>query len=718
MTKKLRNATKTRLTTLAIMGAIAGVGVQVNTAYADTNVSANNSDNQVSDSAVSTANDTTKQSATLASSQSKPTNEEDTQKTLAKPTSDAVPEPVTPAADKPTTTPAQPAGATGESTTKPVATVTTSTPKKVVGEEQAAPKVAQVNRGKMARAMAPVAPESLADTAAAAPTIVKTGMSGTSKWTMDSDGVMTFYAGTLANIGRYHSATKVVFDGSQGKVVLPANCLMLFWDWENVTAFEGMDNVDASQVKNMTQMFSQDFALKSLDLSSWDLSNVTDMTEAFSGRTYDPETNTNYKMGLVDLKLGTTTSNVKTMDSMLFNDDALTTVDAADWDVSSLTSAASLFYGTAIANLNLSGWQTSNLKSLSGTFASMPNLTSFDGSNWDTSSVAIFVQAFEGDPLLTTAKVSDWDVSGGSQFTSMFHNDPSLATLDLSQWHPTINYMIRMFAGDTALTKLDLSGFNLAAVDGDHVNEALDGTTGLQELILGPNTHLGDTTTGNALLPDLPVTDVYTGLWQAVGTGTVDKPNGATFTSAQLNTGYDGSTMADTYVWQKVATPTDPDTNPGGGGNTGTPTEPETPAPTPEPDTNTNEGDKVSGGNGANVGSTTVKKPTTKAPVKQTKTKKNQSEVVMSGSAAKIRNRTAGQAAIVNGLAAVKVGHGTQQPGQQQLSAQPKSSSTATQQRAATTLPQTNEQKSSWVAVLAGFLGLSLLSIHWFKRQD
>ncbi|WP_367295815.1 BspA family leucine-rich repeat surface protein [Levilactobacillus yonginensis] len=716
MTKKLRNTTKTRLTTLAIMGAIAGVGVQANTAYADTNESATNSDNQISDSAANTANYTTKQSATLTSSQPKLTDKGSTQTPVTKPTSDTASKAVIQAADKPAATPAQPADTTGKLTPKPVAPVTTATPKKVISEEQPTPKVAQGYRGTMARAMAPVAPASLADTAAtAAPTIVKTGMSGTSKWTMDSDGVMTFYAGTLANIGRYHSATKVVFDGSQGKVVLPANSMMLFWDWENVTAFEGMENVDASQVKNMTQMFSQDFALKSLDLSSWDLSNVTDMTGAFSGRYYDPETDTHYKMGLVDLKLGTTTSNVTTMDSMLYNDDALTTVDAADWDVSSLTSADSLFYGTAIANLNLSGWQTSKLKTLSNAFASMPNLVSFDGSNWDTSNVVIFVQAFEGDPLLTTAKVSDWDVSGGSQFTSMFHNDPSLATLDLSQWHPTINYMIRMFAGDTALTKLDLSGFNLAAVDGDHVNEALADTTGLQELVLGTNTRLGDTTTGNALLPDIPVTDVYTGLWQAVGTGTVDKPNGATFTSAQLNTAYDGSTMADTYVWQKVATPTEPDTNPSGGSNTGTPTEPITPTPTPEPGTNANEDDKASGGSGANVGGTTTKKATSKTPVKRTKT--SQPKVVTSGSADKMSNRTVGQVATVNGSVAAKVGHGTQQPGQQ-LAAQPKSSSTAMQQQSATTLPQTNEQKSSWVAVLAGFLGLSLLSIHWFKRQD
>ncbi|EAF4531663.1 hypothetical protein CYG98_15170, partial [Listeria monocytogenes serotype 1/2a] len=70
----------------------------------------------------------------------------------------------------------------------------------------------------------------------------------------------------------------------------------------------------------------------------------------------------------------------------------------------------------------------------------------------------------------------------------------------------------------------------------------------LQNLTLGSQFQFLNT---GAALPNPTPTAKYTGEWQNVGNGTVDKPKGSFIgTATELMSTYDGSTMADTYVWQ------------------------------------------------------------------------------------------------------------------------------------------------------------------------
>ena len=77
-----------------------------------------------------------------------------------------------------------------------------------------------------------------------------------------------------------------------GKIMLPENSSYMFSDWRpdvqglydylsGVTSIIGLENLDASQVKNMDRMFYGCSDLTTLDLSGWDLSNVTSCTEVF-----------------------------------------------------------------------------------------------------------------------------------------------------------------------------------------------------------------------------------------------------------------------------------------------------------------------------------------------------------------------------------------------------------------------------------------------------
>ncbi|WP_164504760.1 BspA family leucine-rich repeat surface protein [Levilactobacillus huananensis] len=661
MTKKLRMTSKQKLTTLAVLSVVAGVGLRVDTAHADTVDSSNDT---------ATNNRGTSVSADEMALKSVPTSGAQAQQLgTTRDTS------IKDATSKESDTKESKVTGDTSKTTVPSALADETAPKTIAKDKTDVD--SQINSGEKEATLHPQKSARIGLLRDSTPTIKASGTSGTSHWTEDTDGVVTVTGGNLDKMKTLANATKLIFDGSLGKIVLPANSDYFFQFWTNLTEIDGWENVDASNVTSMANMFSSDVSLKSLDLSALDLSHVTDMSNMVSGGIYDGTGS--HPMSITRFKLGSSTNRVTDMTMMLFGDDSLVDVDAENWDVSNLLSAESLFDGTAIAHLDLSNWQTSKLQSLSGTFANMSNLTTLNVAGLQTGSVTNFVETFENDPLLTTVDVSKWDVSSSPYFTSMFYGDSSLKNLDLSHWHPdALLQMNRMFSGDASLTSLNLSGFD--TISGGRgtsaVNEALLGTIGLHEIVLGPNTSLGDATQ-NAKLPDIPVTNTYTGLWQAVGTGTVNKPNGATYTSAQLNASYDGATMADTYVWQQVSTtPTDPGTS-------------------PDTDTDGDNGTVIGDGNEDEKG--TPDKSQQKKPILQ---KPTMIKLLTTAKRDKMDVFSANQGATM-----------MQKTGRQ------RTMTVTDHQSEKATLPQTNEKKSSlWAAI--GAVTLGILSFHWYKRQD
>ena len=109
------------------------------------------------------------------------------------------------------------------------------------------------------------------------------------------------------------------------KKQLPENCKRYFFAKEvNVDKIE---NLNTSKVTNMESMFEQaNFDLDSLDLSSWDVSNV------------------------------------KNMGSMFADCESLEALDLSSWDTSKVTNMKSMFDGCRhLKYLDLSGWDTSNM---------------------------------------------------------------------------------------------------------------------------------------------------------------------------------------------------------------------------------------------------------------------------------------------------------------------------------------------------------------------
>ncbi|WP_185324618.1 BspA family leucine-rich repeat surface protein [Listeria innocua] len=212
------------------------------------------------------------------------------------------------------------------------------------------------------------------------------------------------------------------------------------------------------------------------------------------------------------------TSEVTDMSNM-FRESAATSLDLSGFDTSKVTRMAVMFYRSAATSLDLSNWNTSNLVYMQSMFRESA-VTSLDVSNFDTSNVISMQTVFLGAST-TSLDLSGWDTSNVTDMVAMFQNS-SVTSLDVSNFDTSnVTNMLNMFAGASQLQNLALGGkFRFLS---------------------------------NAGLPNPTSTAKYTGRWQNVGSGTVNNPKGMFINISSVLMGtYDGSTMADTYVWQPI----------------------------------------------------------------------------------------------------------------------------------------------------------------------
>ncbi|MCW07151.1 BspA family leucine-rich repeat surface protein [Listeria monocytogenes] len=230
----------------------------------------------------------------------------------------------------------------------------------------------------------------------------------------------------------------------------------------------------------------------------------------------------------------------------LFYQSIATNLDLRNLDTSNVTDMNQMFAGSATTSLDLSSFDTSNVTNMEYMFWSSA-ATSLDVSNFDTSNVTNMLGMFQSSAA-TSLDLSNFDTSNVTTMQSMFAG--SVATsLDLSKFDTSkVLIMYAMFSGSAARS------LNLSSFDTTSVTNMLDMFSGAQQL---QNITLGNQflfLSANAALPDPTSTAKYTGKWQNVGNGTVNRPKGSFVgTAAELMSAYSGSTMADTYVWQPTA---------------------------------------------------------------------------------------------------------------------------------------------------------------------
>ena len=134
-----------------------------------------------------------------------------------------------------------------------------------------------------------------------------------------------------------------------------------------------LSSFNTSNVTNMSDMFGGDSSATTLDLSSFNTSKVNNMKSMFYGSSAT----------FLDLS-NFDTSNVTNMNWM-FSESAATTLDLSSFDTSKVTDMSYMFSGSAATTLDLSNFNTSKVTDMSWMFAetvaTIINLSNFDTSN-------------------------------------------------------------------------------------------------------------------------------------------------------------------------------------------------------------------------------------------------------------------------------------------------------------------------------------------------
>ncbi|KZU14572.1 hypothetical protein Nizo2264_1274 [Lactiplantibacillus plantarum] len=317
-------------------------------------------------------------------------------------------------------------------------------------------------------------------------------------WHFDaSTGTLTLNGGTLNNSygdnpwRRKSWAPLIKCIVIADKIVAGTNMNSLFANLDSVTRYEGLEKIDTSAVTNMQSLFKENTSLERLDLSAWQVGNVTTMVNMFMGNFMGTE------LKYLNLS-GWDTHNVTNMQNMFQFNGQLRTIDGlTDWDTRSVTTMANMFARTGVRHLNLTSFDSASLVEIDGAFAQMSDL-----------------ERIEFGTQFTVAKVT--------QINSLFNDDVKLKVLDLSH-------------------------FNMQNVEQNW--QMLAGLTSLQTLTLGPGLDFSQHGTQPLVgLPEVPKNSKYTGKWVNVA------DSSQTFTSAELLAQYSGN-HADTatFVWETVS---------------------------------------------------------------------------------------------------------------------------------------------------------------------
>ena len=165
---------------------------------------------------------------------------------------------------------------------------------------------------------------------------------------------------------------------------------LLFAGCSSLTMINNLNSWDVSNVTNMFDMFSG--TLINQDISSWNVSGVTDMGSMFYASTF------NQPIG--------------------------------NWDVSNVMDMSSMFVSTPF-NQPLSGWNVSNVTNMNSMFVYNSVFNQPIG-DWDVSNVINMAYMFY-DATSFDQNIGDWNVSGVTTMDFMFNGSTSF-NQDLSSW--------------------------------------------------------------------------------------------------------------------------------------------------------------------------------------------------------------------------------------------------------------------------------------------
>ena len=230
----------------------------------------------------------------------------------------------------------------------------------------------------------------------------------------------------------------------------------------NPVTTELCGTINDKPIVSMQYMFQYSKAT-SIDVSSFDTSNVTNMSYMF-----DSSAATEIK-GLENFD----TSNVTDMSGM-FASTKVTSLDLSGFDTSKVTNMLSMFAGIKVTSLDLSGFDTSKVTDMHGMFDSSAATEIKGLENFDTSNVTNMSSMFAGIKV-TSLDLSGFDTSKVTDMHGMFFNNEKILTLDVSSFDTSnVTNMSDMFLWCKATT-----GYARSQKDADRFNASSNKPAGL-----------------------------------------------------------------------------------------------------------------------------------------------------------------------------------------------------------------------------------------------
>ena len=189
------------------------------------------------------------------------------------------------------------------------------------------------------------------------------------------------------------------------------------------------DNIVTTLVTNMSFMFYQVTSFNQL-ISSWDVSNVTNMSSMFGGTSF------NQTIGSWNV------SNVTNMDRMFVGDHSFNQ-PIGSWNVGNVTNMSSMFVGANSFNQPIDSWNVSNVTNMDSMFDNAYAFNQPIGS-WNVSNVTnmegMFLSAISFNQSIGT-----WNVSNVTDMLYMFASATSF-NQPIGSWNVSnVSTMFGMF---------------------------------------------------------------------------------------------------------------------------------------------------------------------------------------------------------------------------------------------------------------------------------
>jgi surface protein len=216
--------------------------------------------------------------------------------------------------------------------------------------------------------------------------------------------------GEAPNYGGNIAIKEIHIDASMSNIK-PTTTAKLFTNCYEVVAIRNIENLNTSDVKDMSFMFSNCCSLGAADLSGLNTTNVTNM----SGLFYQC-----FSLNYVNLD-GLNTSKVTDMSSMFYRCMSLSSLDLSSLVTQQVTTMKSMFCECRrLRMLNITGFSTGNVTDMSNMFSWCSYLTKLDTSSFDTSNVTDMSYMFNYCSSLQNLTLSNFNTAKVTNMAFMF----------------------------------------------------------------------------------------------------------------------------------------------------------------------------------------------------------------------------------------------------------------------------------------------------------